>query len=146
MMSEFENYQQFLLNFPEDDGLSAVNLSNLSSNNKRVATRYVRNDIVVVLCEMLAFSLVSKEIFIDFVKLNDITGRGISFSSSQYMTIRKKIVLNLKFHHSEISFKINATIVYRSDISPYQYGVKFDSDNHELSEYLLETQRNLVFK
>jgi hypothetical protein len=145
-MSEFEDYQQFLLDFAEDDGLSAVDLSNSLSKNKRVAPRYVRDDIVVVVCEMLAFSLVSKEIFIDFVKLNDITSRGLSFSSPQYMAIRKKIILNLKFYHSKTSFKISAMIVYRSDRPPYQYGVKFDYDNHELSDHLLETQRNLVFK
>jgi len=128
----------------EDDGLSAVNVSGYSSKNNRVATRYVRDDIIVVLCEITPFSF-SKEIFIDFVRLNDITSRGISFSSKHHLTVQKKIVLNLIFH-SEVTFKIPATIVYRSKGSPYQYGVKFDCDNHKLSDHLLETQRNLVFK
>ncbi len=128
----------------EDDGLSAVNVSGHSSKNKRVATRYIRDDIIVVLCEITALSF-GKEIFIDFVKLNDITSRGMSFSSPHHITVHKKIVLNLKFY-SEVAFKIPATIVYRSKKSPHQYGVKFDCDYAELSDHLLETQRTLVFK
>jgi hypothetical protein len=143
-MPEFDNYHQPTSNSSEDDGLSAMNPSNSSSTNKRVGTRYVRDDIVVVLCEITQFGF-GKENFIDFVTLNDINSRGLSFSTTQYLAIRKKIVLNLKFH-SEKTFKIPATIVYRSASSPFQYGVKFGSDNHELSDHLLETQRLLVFK
>jgi hypothetical protein len=128
----------------EDDGLSDVNVLIPSSNNKRIATRYVRDDIAVALCEITPMSF-GKEVFIDFVTLNDITGRGISFSSTQHITTRKKVILNLRFH-SNMTFKIHATIVYRSNTSPYQYGIKFDSDNRELSDHLLDTQRNLVFK
>lgn len=151
IMPKFENHHHHHHHYSawdstEDDGLSEVNLSNLSSKNKRVATRYVRDDIVVALCEITQLSF-GKENFIDFVTLNDITSRGLSFSTFQYMAIRKKIVLNLKFHLSEQTFKIAATVVYRSESPPpYQYGVKFDYDNHELSDHLLETQRTLVFK
>jgi hypothetical protein len=119
-------------------------MSNWSSNNKRVAPRYVRDDIVVALCEVTHFSF-GKEIFVDFVKLNDITSRGISFLSPHYLAVNKRIVLNLIFH-SEVAFKIPACVIYRSKKSPYQYGVKFDYDHHALSDHLLETQRNLVFR
>ncbi|MDD1605438.1 MAG: hypothetical protein LUO95_04650 [Methylococcaceae bacterium] len=135
---------QSTFDLDEDDGLSDVNVLIPSSNNKRIATRYVRDDIAVALCETTAISF-GKEIFIDFVTLNDITGRGISFSSMQYITLRKRVILNLRFH-SNTTFKIHATIVYRSNTAPYQYGIKFDSDNRELSDHLLDTQRNLVFK
>ena len=148
-MSTFEDkmdaiHDEFMSDLTGDDGLSAINLSRSSYKNKRVATRYVRNDIIIALCEITQFSF-GKEIFIDFVKLNDITSRGLSFSIDQYIAINKKIVLNLAFH-SEKTFKITATIVYRSNSTPYQYGVKFAYDNYELSDHLLETQRNLVFK
>lgn len=139
--------QQSSFELSEDEGLSAVDVSVLSRENKRVAPRYVRDDIAVALCEITPFSF-GKEIFVEFVKLNDITGRGISFSSSQFITVRKKIILNFRFH-SDMTFKISASIVYRSNISPYQsyqYGVKFDNDSSDLSDHLLETQRKLVFK
>jgi hypothetical protein len=128
----------------EDDGLSAVNMSNWSSKNKRVAPRYVRDDIVVVLCETTHLSF-GKEFFIDFVKLNDLSSRGLSFSSSHHIAVNKKIVLNLRFN-TTVTFKIPASIIYRINTSPYQYGVKFDNDNQELSDHLLETQSKLVFK
>jgi hypothetical protein len=137
-------HDQFMSDLVTDDGLSAVNLSKATGKNKRVATRYVRDDIILALCEITQFSF-GKEIFIDFVKLNDITGRGLSFSINQYIAINKKVVLNLAFH-SERTFKITATIIYRTNSSPYQYGVKFTADNYQLSDHLLETQRNLVFK
>ncbi len=129
---------------PEDDGLSAVNVSECSVKNHRVAPRYIRDDIVVALCEITHLSF-GKEVFIDFVKLNDITSRGLSFSSAQHVAVNKKIVLNLRFH-TEVTFKIPASIVYRINSSPYQYGVKFDYDNHELSDHLLETQSKLIFR
>lgn len=143
--TEVINHQS-TFDIAEDDGLSAVDVNVLipTCKNKRIATRYVRDDIAVALCEITPFSF-GKEIFIDFVKLNDITGRGISFLSTQLITVNKKVILNLRFH-SDMTFKINATIVYRSNESPYQYGIKFDYDHRELSDHILETQRTLVFK
>lgn len=128
----------------DDDGLSAINVLVPTVKNKRIATRYMRDDIAVVLCEITPFSF-GKEVFIDFVKLNDITGRGISFFSTQQIPVNKKVILNLRFH-SDMTFKINATIIYRSNVSPYQYGIKFDHDHRELSDHILDTQRTLVFK
>lgn len=129
----------------EEDGLSAVNLSsqNWSSKNKRISPRYVRDDIVIALCETT--SLNRGELFIDFVHLNDVTSRGLSFSSARRFSTNKKIILNLRFR-TEVSFKISGTIIHRINSMPYQYGVKFDSTNHELSEYLLESQSILIFK
>lgn len=138
-------HEQVMPDIADHDGLSEVNPSQSSFKNKRVATRYIRDDIIVALCEITQFSF-GKEIFIDFVKLNDITSRGLSFSSNYYIAVGKKIVLNLIFHSGK-TFKINASVVYRADYKlPYQYGIKFDYDNYELSDHLLETQRNLIFK
>jgi hypothetical protein len=129
----------------EDDGLAMVNVSTYSNKNKRVAPRCVRDDIVVVLCETTPLSF-GREIFMGFVELNDITGRGISFSSSQYLPTHKKILLHMQFR-SKMTFKIPSTIVYRvGGAPPYQYGIKFDEDNYELSDHLLETQLKLIFK
>jgi hypothetical protein len=155
-MTTFENNTDSNNNHAEsertpDDGLSAVDMSGLSSQNKRVAPRYIRDDIIIALCEITPFSF-GREVFIDFVKLNDITSRGLSFSTTHHLTTHKKIVLNLIFH-SEVAFKISGTIIYRTSTVIYrtqavvfQYGVKFDSDHNELSEHLLETQSKLVFK
>lgn len=131
-------------NVAEDDGLSPVNVLIPTGKNKRIATRYMRDDIAVALCEITPFSF-GKELFIDFVKLNDITGRGMSFLSTIHIPLNKKIILNLRFH-SDMTFKINATIIYRSNTPPYQYGIKFDHDHRDLSDHILDTQRTLVFK
>jgi hypothetical protein len=143
-MPNSEDEKQAYKHSAEDDGLSAVNFANWSAKNHRVAPRYIRDDIVVVLCEITHLSF-GKEVFIDFVKLNDITSRGLSFSSPQHIGVHKKIIMNLRFN-TEVTFKIPASIVYRMNSTPYQYGVKFDYDNHDLSDYLLETQSKLVFR
>ncbi len=136
--------EQNPLDCVEDDGLTIVNISNWSSKNKRRAPRYVREDIVVALCETTTLSF-GKEVFLGFVELNDITSRGASIVSTQYLATNKKISLHLQFQSKTI-FKISATIVYRINEPPYQYGLKFDEDNHELSEHLLKTQLKLIFR
>ena len=129
-----------------DHELSEVNLAESNIKNKRVAPRYVRDDIVVALCELTTFF--NKEIFIEFVKLNDISSRGLSISSSQNFAVQKKVILNLHFQTGRTrTFKISATIVYKLNTSTaYNYGVKFDEDNHDLADHLLDTQRKLILK
>lgn len=126
-----------------DADLAAFNINESDVKNKRTSPRYVRDDIVVVLCEASKFS--NKEIFMGFVTLNDIATRGISFSCTHDLALQKKIILNLRFETGMI-FKINGTVIYKIGKNPYQYGVKFDEDNHTLADHLLETQRKLVFK
>jgi hypothetical protein len=148
----------------DNDGLSAIDLSKSTTKNRRIATRYVRDDIAVALCEPLPLSF-GQEIFLGFVNLMDITGRGIAFSSTKKMRVNKKIILNFKFL-SGLDFKINAAIVNRSegihyqlgikenlyyqisfkDDLYYQYGIKFDYYNQEFSEHILKTQIKLAFK
>ena len=132
----------FKLNATAAD-LSAVNLLEKGIKNKRISPRYVRDDIVVALCEPTTFF--GKETFVSFVKLNDIASRGLAFSTEHQLVAQKKIILNLWFQ-SEIAFKINATIVYKLNSKPYQYGAKFDEENHDLADHILETQRKLVFR
>jgi hypothetical protein len=136
--------EQNPLDSVEDDGLAMVNVSNWCSKNKRRAPRYVREDIVVALCETHTLSF-GKELFLGFVELNDITSRGASIITVQYLATNKKISLHLRFQ-SKTTFKIPATIVYRINEQPYQYGVKFDEDNYELSDHLLKTQLKLIFR
>lgn len=139
-----------------DHELSDVDVAELTVKNKRVAPRYVRDDIAIALCEPI--SLLHKEVFIDFVELNDIATRGLSFFSVHHLTIHKKIVLNLHFETGK-TFKINATIAYRLNVLGnlpaqyklesaliYQYGVKFDGDNYALADHLLDTQKRLVLR
>ncbi len=106
--------------------------------NERLITRYVRADISVALCEITPLSY-GKEQFIDFVILNDINRNGLSFSSSHDISTRQKIILNIRFY-SNITFKMPASIAYRTNTLPYQYGIKFDQENHDLSEHLSDTQ------
>lgn len=50
-MSTFENKtEKFNFDSVEDDGLSAIDISKSTTKNKRIATRYVRDDIAVALC------------------------------------------------------------------------------------------------
>lgn len=128
----------------EEDGLSTVNMATATEKNQRVSPRYVRDDITVAVCKTTPLSF-GKEIFIGFVNLNDISSRGVSFSTSLHIKLRQKIILNLRFH-SGIVFKITAMVVHRSLRLPYQYGVKFDVDNHKLGDHLLTSQRTLIVK
>lgn len=147
MPSLDESVEAFNLLFQlkaKDAELSAMELLEKPIKNKRISPRYVRDDIVVVLCEP-ASSFSSKEVFMGFVKLNDIASRGISFFSEQYLVSQKKIVLYFRFQ-TDRTFRINATVVYRLNTKPYQYGVKFDEENSELAEHLLETQKKLVLR
>lgn len=112
-----------------------------SINNLRVATRFIREDIAasVEVFNLLGFS---KTIAVDLL---DITSKGVLVASDQKLGINKKIVLTLRFKSGE-EFIINATVARRSDSPGNEYGIKFDAFNHELGDYLLETQEKLVFK
>ncbi len=129
---------QATLPFGKDQELYADNELFPSSKNERITNRYVRDDISVALCEITPISY-GKEIFIDFVILNNITGSGMSFTSAHDISTRKKIILNIRFY-SNTTFKIHASIAYRTNTPPYLYGIKFDSENYDLSQHLSETQ------
>jgi hypothetical protein len=134
-----------LFNFDFSEDLLDVNfLDKVRKQQQRATVRYVRDDITVAICKHNPF-VFGKEVFIDLGELIDINCRGLLVSSNARLKISDKIVLNLRFKSGR-SFKIIGSIVHKSALSPFQYGVKFDRYNDELGNYLLETQSKLIFK
>lgn len=123
-----------------------LDFSGNTGRNKRIAVRYVREDIAVSVCKISSFSflgfLFNKEILVELI---DISSKGVLIGCNKKLRVNKKITLTLKFEDSKI-FKINAKVVRKTPGQQNQYGIKFDRLNNDLGDYLLETQRKLVFR
>jgi len=138
-MSDFDDN----LEFPDD--LFDIDFSDVPITNKRVATRYIREDIAASVCKISWFNFgfrFNKDIFVELV---DISSKGVLIATSQKLPINKKITLTLTFEDLK-SFIIQAKVVRKALADQTQYGIKFDRTNDALGDYLLETQRKLVFK
>jgi hypothetical protein len=112
-----------------------------SKKNIRVATRFIREDIVasINVSGLLSFGKTIP------VNLMDIASRGVMISTNQRLGINKKLTLTLQFKSGK-AFVIKGVVVRRSGLSNEEYGIKFDRCNDELGDYLLETQGKLIFK
>jgi hypothetical protein len=138
-MSDFKDHtdtEDDWLNFDFSDGLL---------KNERIAVRYVREDIAASVCKIRLFNfgfLINKEILVELI---DISSKGVLISTNKKLSIKKKITLTLKFEDAK-TFQIKACVVRKVPVLEYQYGIKFDRLNDELGDYLLETQRKLIFK
>ncbi|MDO9164230.1 MAG: PilZ domain-containing protein [Methylococcaceae bacterium] len=138
-MSDFDDN----LEFPDD--LFDIDFSEVPITNKRVATRYIREDIAASVCKISWFNFgfrFNKDIFVELV---DISSKGVLIATSQNLPLNKKITLTLTFEDLK-SFIIQAKVVRKALADQTQYGIKFDRTNDDLGDYLLETQRKLVFK
>lgn len=138
-MSDFDDN----LEFPDD--LFDIDFSEAPITNKRVATRYIREDIAASVCKISWFNFgfrFNKDIFVELI---DISSKGVLITTSQKLPINKKITLTLTFEDLK-SFIIQAKVVRKALADQTQYGIKFDRTNDALGDYLLETQRKLVFK
>lgn len=138
-MSDFDDN----LEFPDD--LFDIDFSEVPITNKRVATRYIREDIAASVCKISWFNFgfrFNKDIFVELI---DISSKGVLITTSQKLPINKKITLTLTFEDLK-SFIIQAKVVRKALADQTQYGIKFDRTNDALGDYLLETQRKLVFK
>jgi len=138
-MSDFDDN----LEFPDD--LFDIDFSEVPITNKRVATRYIREDIAASVCKISWFNFgfrFNKDIFVELV---DISSKGVLIATSQKLPLNKKITLTLTFEDLK-SFIIQAKVVRKAIADQTQYGIKFDRTNDDLGDYLLETQRKLVFK
>jgi hypothetical protein len=138
-MSDFDDN----LEFPDD--LFDIDFSDVPITNKRVATRYIREDIAASVCKISWFNFgfrFNKDIFVELV---DISSKGVLIATNQKLPINKKITLTLTFEDLK-SFIIQAKVVRKALADQTQYGIKFDRTNDDLGDYLLETQRKLVFK
>jgi len=138
-MSDFDEN----LEFPDD--LFDIDFSDVPITNKRVATRYIREDIAASVCKISWFNFgfrFNKDIFVELI---DISSKGVLIATSQKLPLNKKITLTLTFEDLK-SFIIQAKVVRKALADQTQYGIKFDRTNDALGDYLLETQRKLVFK
>jgi hypothetical protein len=137
-MPDFEDTTETIDDFFSFDS----HLSKNQSNNQRITTRYIRDDISASVFKVSLLSFGPRRIPVDLI---DLSCKGVLISSPKKLSINKKIILDLKFGCGR-TFKIKAKIVRKSDSSNYQYGIKFDRYNNALGDYLLETQSKLIFK
>jgi hypothetical protein len=133
---------------PIDDILSFdPDWSESKFNNRRVATRYIRNDIQAVFFKINFMTRFGFNFFRRLipVQLLDISTRGVLISTHQKLKLGTKITLGLKFDSGQ-TFRIKAVILRKSTESDYEYGIKFNECNNELGDYLVSTQSELKFK
>ncbi|MEQ1557376.1 MAG: PilZ domain-containing protein [Methyloglobulus sp.] len=128
-----------------DNSAQTGSAANAMKLNRRVSTRYIRNDIGITIRKVGLFDFNLFEDPHDSVKLLDISSRGIQVAANMKLPINKKVVLTMRFANFK-EFKILATVMYKSNGSVPAYGIKFDRVHNRLADYLLKTQRKLIFK
>ncbi|NOU15665.1 MAG: PilZ domain-containing protein [Methylococcaceae bacterium] len=136
-MYTHEDYLEF------NDDLFSFDFSKEIIKNQRLATRYIREDIAASVCKVSWFNFgfrFNKNIIAELI---DISSKGVLIATDQALPLNKKITITLTFEDNK-SFIIIAKVVRKAPNS--QFGIKFDRSNDELGDYLLETQRKLVFK
>lgn len=129
-----------------DDKKVANDLFNfgLSENqlvNKRMSTRYIRKDIQATISKNSLLNF-GREIPVDLI---DISSNGVLIRSHKKLDVHDKITLELKFDSGR-TFIVKAIVVRKSTRPDDHYGIKFNRYNNELGDYLLETQKELIFK
>jgi hypothetical protein len=113
--------------------------------NTRIGVRYVREDIAVSVCKISLFSfgfIFNKEIV---VELLDISSKGLLIVTDKKLRVNQKVTIYLKFQDQRI-FRRMAKVTRRAEGSPYRYGIQFDKLSNGLGDYLLHTQKKLIFK
>ncbi len=148
-MTTDDNFRNSMVDFEHNlndvDDWDEMDVSKNTWKNQRIAVRYVREDIAASVCKISWFSLgfrFNKDILVELI---DISSRGVLISTNKKLKVNKKITLTLKFEDSK-TFKIPSKIVRKVPGKENQYGIKFDRLSNALGEYLLETQRKLVFR
>ncbi len=124
-----------------EQDLFELDLSEPLENNNRKAVRYVRQDISALLLTKSLFGSTKNNL----VQLIDISSRGALIACSNKLTVKNKVNLQLVFKDGK-KFLIPATVIHINGLGQKQYGLKFDNFNHELGDYLLSSQSDLVFK
>jgi len=109
--------------------------------NNRFAVRYIRTNIKASILKVRLFGL-GKPLGLELL---DISSKGALISTNKKIRKNKKITLILEFEDGK-TFEISSKIVRLEKDQAYQYGIKFDRFNHDLGNYLLETQVDLVFR
>lgn len=115
------------------------------SVNRRKSIRFIRNDLGATIQKISLFNF---NFWFDRgvnVKLLDISSRGVLIASEMRLATGKRILLTIRFPDFT-EFEIEGIIV-RKDLGNLQaYGIKFDYPDDELADYLVSTQRRLIFK
>ncbi|MCK5899010.1 MAG: PilZ domain-containing protein [Methylococcales bacterium] len=133
-----------LTDLPYDDFSIDPTIDIMSNNRKTI--RYIRNDIKasVHVSNIIGRYWAKKNPSLD-VKLLDISSKGALISCPKRLRIRKKVKLELIFKTHKV-FVISAIIIREETYDPQIYGLKFDFMNHDLGDYLLESQTSLVLQ
>ena len=117
-----------------------------NSNNNRKTIRYIRNDIEAWLYVSNFLGRYPRKMQPPVsLKLLDISSKGALVSSSKRLRLHKKVKLVLRFKDGK-EFEVNAQIIRKEVYDPQIYGIKFDQIDHNLGDYLLESQTNLVLQ
>lgn len=111
------------------------------SKHKRLAVRYIRDDIRVSIrfdgfLSRFAFWLKALP-----VRLIDISSRGVLIGCPKKLKIPKRIIVTLVFKDSK-TFILPGRIIRAADDN--HYGVRFSGFSHPLGEHLLKTQEDRV--
>jgi hypothetical protein len=104
--------------------------------NNRISVRYRRSDIKIII---KTHSLLFPRL-ID-AKLVDISSKGIAIHSQKKLRVNSRVSIFLQFNDGK-RFTVLATV---SNKTIPRYGLKFDSYQTELADYLLATQTDLTF-
>jgi len=139
-------HKEFHLSIPDiddshlfDDKIFDINGD--FAKNKRKTVRYVRKDISAFISQADIFgtySLFSHSRSIR-VRLLDISCKGGLIASPKKLNSNRSFRLTLVFN-SNRKFEISAKIVRELIRNRSFYGLKFDSVNNELGDYLLESE------
>lgn len=128
-----------------DDDWFNQEVLNPSKTNERKSTRYLRNDIGVTVRQIGLFNFGIFKHQDSPVKLLDISSRGILVATKQKLAINSNISVKIRFPDFK-EFELPCTVVRKSGEETQIYGIKFDSVNNKLANYLLKTQKKLTFK
>jgi PilZ domain len=116
-----------------------------SRENSRIGVRYVREDIAVGVCtiSLFSFGFVFNKEFV--VELLDISSKGLLIATDKKLRVNQEINIFLKFENDHV-FRRKGKVARRAEGPPYRFGIKFDRLSNSLGDYLLETQKKLIFR
>lgn len=134
LLSQLEDIPPYLEQEQTDDSDEAL-------VNRRLAVRYLRDDIIVVVKQ---FSLFKWRI-LPQVQLIDISSKGAYICSSTKLQLKNKLLMVFAFEDGK-QFRAHGKIIYNNPKETYCYGIKFDQFEHALGDHLVKSQRQLIFK
>jgi PilZ domain len=123
----------------------AIGSKTFSRENTRIGVRYIREDIAVGVCKISLFSFgfsFNKEIVVDLL---DISSKGLLIATDKKLRVNQEINIFLKFENNHV-FRRKGKVARRAEGPPFRYGIQFDRLSNSLGDYLLDTQKKLIFR